>query len=184
MLKTNVAASIPEAPSPVSDTLVNVGSVVGSLFGIKGGSLSSGKKSLSKAAEAVLDFTYQVPEIRYDELTVTAIRGVDRTIRLAEIAMSAPNERLTGSGQITYVAGLPLRARPLSLDLKFGARGAIAGFLSTAGLLSSDKDDQGYTMLHQPIHFGGTLEHIDESQWRDLLVKAATQTPDRGKKGG
>jgi hypothetical protein len=39
-------------------------------------------------------------------------------------------------------------------------------------------------MLNHPIHFGGTLEHIDASQWHDLLAKAATQTPAGGKKGG
>ena len=98
--------------------------------------------------------------------------------------MSAPNERLTGSGQITYVKGLPLSAQPIGLELRFGARGSIAELLATAGLLSSEKDEQGYIMLREPIHFGGTLEQIDSSQWHDLLVKAATQEPVRGKKGG
>jgi hypothetical protein len=55
--------------------------------------------------------------------------------------------------------------------------------LSTAGLLSSRKDESGYTMLSQPIHFGGTLEKIDKSQWHDLLVKAATRKPESTKKG-
>ena len=184
LLKTSVAESIPEAPSHVSDALVNVGSVVGSLIGLRPNSIGSGKNPVSKAAEAVLNFTYQIAEIGYDQITVTAIRGADRTIRLSEITMNAPNERLTGSGEIGYVEGRSIRAQPLSVDVRFGASGKIAEFLSTAGLLSAEKDDQGFKMIHQPIHFGGTLEHIDESQWHDLLVKAATQTPDRGKKGG
>lgn len=184
LLKTTVAESIPEAPSRVSDALVGVGSVVGSLFGVKGTSLSSGKNPISKEAEAVLDFTYEIPEIRYDEMTVTAIRGADGAVRLDQIAITAANERLTGSGQIGGGKGLPLRAQPLSLELQLGARGAIAGFLSTAGLLAGDKDAQGFTMLRQSIHFGGTLEHINESQWHDLLVKAATQPPKHAKKGG
>jgi hypothetical protein len=54
--------------------------------------------------------------------------------------------------------------------------------LSTAGLLSADKDGLGYTRLIQPIHFGGTLEHIDRSQWHNLLVKAATPKPVEPKK--
>ena len=184
LLKTSVAESIPETPTPVSDALANVGSVFGTLLGIKRDPLSTGMNHLSKATEAVLNFTYQTPEIRYDQLTLTAIRGSDHTIRLAEIAMSAPNERLTGSGQITYAKGLPLRAQPIALELRFGARGRTAALLSTAGVLSSDKDEQGYMLLPQAIHFGGTLEQIDNSQWRDVLVRAATPKPDRGKKGG
>ena len=183
LLKTSVAESIPEAPSHVSDALVNVGSVVGSLIGLRPNSIGSGKNPVSKAAEAVLNFTYQIAEIGYDQITVTAIPGADRTIHLSEITMSAPNERLTGSGEIGYIEGRSIRAQPLSVDVRFGASGKIAEFLSTAGLLSAEKDDQGFKMIHQPIHFGGTLEHIDESQWHDLLVKAATQTPEPGKKG-
>ena len=70
------------------------------------------------------------------------------------------------------------------MDLKLGVRGVIAGYFSTAGLLSSDKDAEGYALLRQPIHFGGTLEQLDETQWREMLVKAATPTPEHGKKGG
>jgi len=184
LLKTSVAESIPEVSSPVSDALGTVGTLVGSLFGVKGDSIYSGKNPVSKTAEAVLDFTYQIAEIGYDQITVTAIRGSDRTIHLVEMAMNAPDERVTGSGQITYVKGLSLSARPLSVELQFGARGRIAELLKVAGLLSSHKDDLGYTMLNQPIHFGGTLEHIDASQWHDLLAKAATQMPAGGKKGG
>ena len=184
LLKTNVLESIPDAESPIPDALANVGSLFGTLLGIKRDPLSTGMKHLSKATEAVLSFTYQIPEIRYDQLTIAANRGTDRTLRLAEVAMSAPNERLAGSGQITYVKGLPLSAQPIGLELRFGARGSIAELLATAGLLSSEKDEQGYIMLREPIHFGGTLEQIDSSQWHDLLVKAATQEPVRGKKGG
>ncbi|MSU50479.1 MAG: hypothetical protein EXS37_15570 [Opitutus sp.] len=184
LLKINVAESIPDAPTPVTDALANVGSALGFLLGIKEGSLSNGKSRLSKETEAVLNFSYLAPEIRYDQLTFTALREADGPIRLSEIAMSGPNARLIGSGQITSVKGLPLRAQPLSLELRFGARGNIAPLLSTAGLLSSEKDEQGYTMMPQTIPFGGTLEQIDNRPWRDVLVKAALQKPERGKKGG
>jgi hypothetical protein len=68
------------------------------------------------------------------------------------------------------------------VDLQFWARGRVAKLLSTAGLLSADKDGLGYLKLSQPIHFGGTLEHIDRSQWHNLLVKAAAQNPGGPKK--
>lgn len=183
-LKTNVAESITEDPSKVPGALVAVSSAVGALLGVKGHSLYSGQNKLSKNTEAVLNFTSQVAEIGYDQATITAVRGADQTIRLVDLTMSGPSESLTGSGQIAYVKNLPLAARPLSLDLRLGARGGVAELLSTAGLLAVGKDSQGYSWLNQTIHFGGTLEQIDESQWHDLLVKAATPVPEGPKKGG
>ena len=38
--------------------------------------------------------------------------------------------------------------------------------------------------LNQPVHFGGTLQHLDESQWHDLLAKAAAPKPDAKEKDG
>jgi hypothetical protein len=175
MLKTDVDEAIPPEPkSPVSDALGAVGSAVGALFGVKD-TMGSGRKTVSPTAEAVIEFTNEMSEIGFDEITVTAIRGTDHTIRLVNIAMTAPDKRLTGSGQVTYVKGLSLRAQPLSVDLQLWARGRIAKLLSTAGLLSAQKDDLGYALLSEPIHLGGTLEHIDKSRWHELLVKAAAR---------
>ena len=96
--------------------------------------------------------------------------------------MTSPEERLTGTGEIGYVPGVPLRDRPLSVDLEFSARGDTADLLEKAGLLSQRKDDLGYVFLNQPVHFGGTLGHFDASQWHDLLAKAALRKPEEGKK--
>jgi hypothetical protein len=183
-LKTSVAAAITEAPSKVPDALVAVSSAVGAVLGIKGGSIYSGKNTISKNTEAVLNFSSQMAEIGFDQATITAIRGSDQTIRLVDIDISGLNDRLSGSGQITYVNGLPLAARPLSLDLQLGVRGGKAGLLSTAGLLAGDKDRQGYSLLNETIHLGGTLQQIDGSQWHDLLLRAATKVPEGAKKGG
>jgi hypothetical protein len=182
LLRANVAESLPEAPATVSDTLGTVGHAVGSVFGIRKESIGSAGSPLSKSADAVLNFTYQVSEIGCDEITVRATRGTDGTVRLADIEMTSPDEHLKGSGQITYVKGVPLFKQPLRLELEFGARGKVAELLSTAGLLSSRKDSLGYAMLNEPILFGGTLEYIDESRWYELLVKAATRKPSGGKK--
>src|ERR1017187_5405429 len=182
LLRANVAESLPEAPATVSDTLGTVGHAVGSVFGIRKESIGSAGSPLSKSADAVLNFTYQVSEIGCDEITVRATRGTDGTVRLADIEMTSPDEHLKGSGQITYVKGVPLFKQPLRLELEFGARGKVAELLSTAGLPSSRKDSLGYAMLNEPILFGGTLEYIDESRWYELLVKAATRKPSGGKK--
>ena len=184
LLKTNVADAIPQVDSPVSDAVGSVGSLVGKFIGLKGDSLGSGKNPVSKEAEAVLEFTNQVSEIGYDQMTLTAVRSPDHVIHLLEMTMTATDMRLTGSGEIAYVEGRPLRALPLSLNLEFGARGKLAELLATAGLISTHKDALGYAILSQAIHFGGTPEQVDESQWHDFLARAAARKPEAGKKGG
>ena len=37
-------------------------------------------------------------------------------------------------------------------------------------------------MLGPTLHFGGTLNRIDASQWNELLIKAAAPKPDAAKK--
>lgn len=183
LLTTDVADAIPEAAEPVADSLDTVGNFVGSvLLGIKGHSIDPSKNKVSKQAEAVLNFTNQVSEIGYDKVTVTAERGPDRTIRLVNLEMVAPDEHLKGTGQITYSKGLPVSQEPLSLRLQLGVKDVAAKLLSTVGLLSPDKDELGYPLLNQPVVFGGSLVHIDDKQWHDLLAKAATQKPPAGKK--
>jgi hypothetical protein len=183
LLKTDVDEAMPpEINTPVGDTLGRLGTGVGRFFGADD-SNSYGKKTVNPATEAVLRLINDISEIGYDQLTLTAIRGPDGAIRLEDIAMTAGDERLTGSGQISFAKDLSLRARPLSVDLQFWGRNRISKRLAKIGLLSAQKDDAGYTLLNQPVHFGGTLEHIDNSQWHKLLVKAATPPPEVPKKG-
>ncbi len=173
LLKTDVADAIPQQETPMLDMLDTVGSAMGRLIGHKNGSFSSGENPLSKPAAAVLDFTYQVAEIAYDSIAVTAVRGADRNLRLADIELSALNEHLTGSGLIADFEGRPLRARPFIMDLRMGFSGPISKKLATAGLLSSERDVKGFALLRRPIHFGGTLEKMDISDWHEFLAKAA-----------
>jgi hypothetical protein len=185
LLGADVADSLPEAPSSaVSDTLGTVGYAVGAVVGAKRNVLDSGKTTLGKTTEAVLDLTYQVSEIGYDRVSITAVRGSDGAIRLSAMEMVSPEVRLSGTGTIAGARGLSLADRPLGADLQLGAQGKTAELLSKAGLLSPRKDELGYTLLDQPLHFGGTLAHIDAGQWSDLLVKAATRKDAGGKKGG
>jgi hypothetical protein len=184
LLTTNVADAVPEAAEPIADSLDGVGNFVGSvLLGIKGHSIDPSKNKVSKAAEAMLNFTNQVSEIGFDKVTVTAVRGADRTIRLTGLEMIAPDAHLKGTGQITYAKGMAVSQEPLSLDLRLGVKDVGAKLLSSVGLLSPDKDALGYPLLSQPVHFGGSLVHIDDKEWHDLLAKAAAQkAPDAGKK--
>jgi hypothetical protein len=183
LLTTNVADAVPEAAEPVSDSLDTVGNFVGNvLLGIKGHSIDPSKNKVNKREEAVLNFTNQVAEIEYDKVAVTAVRGPDRTIRLVSLEMTAPDEHLRGTGQITYARGLPFSQEPLSVELSLGVRDVAAKLLSSVGLLSPDKDELGYPLLNQPIRFAGSLAHIDDKAWHDLLAKAMAQKPADGAK--
>ena len=184
LLKTSVAETIPQPSAPGSDALDSAGAVVGSIFGIKRNAIKSRENHVSKNTEAVLDFTYLIAEIGYDQLNITAVQGPDQTIHVREIAMTGREVRATGSGQIDYVQGWSFPVEPLSVELQLGVRGKLTGLLATAGLLSDRKDEQGYTLLNQTVHLGGTMQHIDGSQWHDLLAKAAAPKPDAKEKDG
>jgi hypothetical protein len=173
LLKVNVAEAMPDAPTPGSDAAAKVGSTVGWLFGVNRDAFNT-ENHLNKQTEAVLNFTYETAELPYDKITVTAIREADQSIRLKDIFISSANVRLTGSGKVAFVEGQPFNARPLNLDLQLSVRGTPADRLRIAGLIGADKNADGFTALPQSIHFGGTLQQPDRSEWRDVLVKAAT----------
>jgi len=177
LLKTNIADAIPEVSTPVADTLGTVGSVVGSFLGRETDPSKVRENPISKTAQAVLDFIDQVSEFGCDQMSATITQGPDRVMRLTDLTVIAADEHLTGSGQIAFAPGKPLAAQALRLDLQFGAKGQPAKLLTTAALLSAQKDPLGYALLNQPIHFGGTLAQIDDRQWRDLLAKAAVPPP-------
>jgi len=188
LLKTDVAGAIPPPPDSgaVADALGSVGSAVGKFFGSdrRARGPGSGLVKLGKNTQAVLDFSYAIAEFSYDQLTLTAIREADGSIRLEDLALTAAEVDLTGSGSLGHKDGLALRAQPLTLDLQLGARNAMATLLTTGGLLSSHKDSLGYTLMEEPIHLSGTLAHIDDSQWRAALAEAAKPKPDAGAKSG
>ncbi len=173
LLQAKVANSITEAPTPVKDALGTVGSVFGTLMKTKSNILQTEKNPLGKNTEAILNFTYATAEFRYEHLAFTAIRAADGSLLLVDVVLSAPNERVTGSGQVAAAKICSFGERPLSLDLQFGFRGHPAELLTEAGVLSTQKDADGYTLLNQRVHFGGTATQLDSTEWRELLVKAA-----------
>ena len=146
-LNTSIADSIPEAPAPVADTLGTVGSAVGSIFGIK--SDLGARNPVSKTAEAVIQFTNNVSEVGFDSAKLVVRRGADRTIHISDLALAGPDERLTGSGSIAASPGLGLRDQALSLDLQLWVRGKMAELLSTAGLVSTSKDADGFEKVRK-----------------------------------
>ena len=83
-----------------------------------------------------------------------------------------PVRDATGTGRITFGENVPIRDQALSVDLELGVRGRVVKFMDLVGLLGDTQDDLGYTRLYQPVHLGGTLANIDQSQWKEMLVQA------------
>jgi hypothetical protein len=50
-------------------------------------------------------------------------------------------------------------------------------------LLSTEQDGAGFTLLNQPLVFGGTMAHIDNRAWHELLVKSAERRSATAKPG-
>jgi hypothetical protein len=157
-LRTDIVDSIRQAPSKLIDAL----DTVTALFGKKSENIGT----------ALLDSAKELSDIHYDQMSLSAERGADLDVRITEITLIAPEERLTGSGLISYVDGTPLRDQPLSVDLEMGVRGQLGRFLDLVGMLKDGQDALGYTPLYQAIHLGGTLRNVDQSQWRDMLIQA------------
>lgn len=176
LLKTNLGGVNPEAESAVANALSGTVSGVGRLFSVDK-RRNSGDRSLSKTAQAVLNFSYDVAELGYSQARVTAVREADRTWRLTDIAVTTRDLVLTGTGRLGAVPDLPLEEQPLEAELQVGLRGPLAARLADTGLLSARKDGEGYTLLVSPVRFGGTTKRLDVKGWHDLLFDAACATP-------
>ncbi len=163
-LHADVVDQIRQAPSKLVDAL----DTVSSLFG----------KKADKIGQALVESANGISEIHYDQMTLSAERGPDLDLRLTAINMIAPEARITGSGRIKHAAGVALQDQPLAVDLELGVRGGLGKVLDVIGLATDDRDALGYARLSQPIHLGGTLRSVDQSQWREMLVQASL------KKGG
>ena len=182
LLKVDVADAVPEASTPVTDTLGDVSSAVGSIFGIHKGFDRIDRNKVSPAADAVINFTYEIAEVGYDRLTITATGGTDRGLHLSDIEMDCPDERLRGSGDIAYGNGAALSKRPLSMDLVLSVKGHPAELLSKAAILVPKKDDAGFRDVTVHVLLGGTLERVDTGPWHDALAKVVAANPLQKKK--
>lgn len=182
LLKTNVADALPMPSTPGSDVLGAVGDVVGPIFGRKSGTVGHRQIKLRKNTEAILNFSYDMAEFRYERLKLRATRGTDRILDIEQFDMSSPDLKIVGTGKIVPENEGPLQNQPLSLDLSFSVAGRGADFLIEGGLVPGPKDDKGFVSFPKPLHFGGTLLKFDKTEWHDVLAKAANANPEEKKK--
>ena len=179
-LKTNLGGVNPEAESAVANALSGTVSGVGRLFSVDK-RRTSGDRALSMRSQSVLNFSYDVAELGYSQARVTAIREPDGSWRLHDISMITPELVLSGTGRISAAPSLTLAEQPLETELQIGLRGALAARLAETGLLSTQKDAEGFTALCASVHFRGMLKRLDDRDWHDLLFNAA-RAPEPEKK--
>jgi len=181
LFKTDVADTLPQVATPAADALGTVGSAVGSIFGIKRGSWESNRNPLSPNAEAVIDFTNHVAEIGYDALTATAVREPGGPYRITSLDLVAPDEHVTGTGEVGWIEGRPFAAQPIRLELRFATHGRLADLLVKGGLRLEPAAGQGFRTLSDPVPFTGLAGHIDGRAWHDLLARAADRPAEKKK---
>jgi hypothetical protein len=182
VLATEIASSIPKREAKSNETLGRIGESLGDLFKQRRNEdkIVVIPSAISLEAEQVLNVSYVLREFAYSTLAITAFRTVDGTIHLNDIAIEADSLRLSGTGQIAGSGASRLMARPLRLDLKLGLERGVAEGVIGSGLLSGETDAKGYVRLAEPVRLGGTLEAIDDSEWREQLLRAALRTPEPG----
>jgi len=164
-LRAEVVDDIKQAPSRLSKAVDSVTS----LFGKS----EAAQSYIDKQGRVVVKITEAFKEIRYDQLRIRAQRDEGLSLHLAEFSLISPEIRLAGNGQITHQDGVVIGAQPLDLTINVRARGQLAELMNEVGLLNGREDDLGYTGLTSAVVLGGSLDDIDETQWKELLIKAA-----------
>lgn len=175
-LQADVADALKQSPALLKSAIDSVGS----LFGLRGDKAADAKGLIDKQGQVVVALADRLKEIPYDQISLTVHRGADLNIVCPDFALIAPEVRLNGSGTIAYRPGLQIVDQPLSFDGQLGARGRIADLLGGLGLLTTQKDDLGYTLMTDPIHLGGTVAAVDQSAWRETLIKSAVHKAANG----
>ncbi len=145
-------------------------SVLGSIFG---------SEKITKTAEKVAGQAYFVDqlaqslaEFNYDLLSVHLTRGELLDMSLEDISLVSPEIRLTGRGDVSYVAGKSLLEQPLNASLSFAARGKTEQLLDKLNALDGNKDELGYARTKAPVTLAGTLAKPDPTAFFTRIATA------------
>ena len=149
---------------------VKAAAIAGSLFGALTGNQTVSK--YSNRASAASNVAQQLSSIPFDQLSLIVGRDDKNNLGIKDLSLISTLLHLTGSGQITYMPGVPLMQQPLLVNLQLGAKGELADDLRTLKLIESAPDAQGYAPLSEPITLDGSLQSIGTSQLNKLLDRA------------
>ena len=121
------------------------------------------------------DIAKALSEIPFDQLSVTATRDATLNLQLTDFTLISPEVRIGGGGEIRHVAGVPVLAQPLTVQLNLGARGKLGDLIKRAGLLEARQDNLGYAAFAVPLHIAGTLGNPDTNDIRTALLNSALE---------
>jgi hypothetical protein len=153
-----------------AETVATVAALAG-LFGSLSGSEATVKKAEQVRAAAVV--AKQLSAIAFTQLNVVVGRDDQNNLALKDLALTSPQIRLTGTGQISHQSGVPLVQQPLLLALKLGARPPLSSSLSTLKLVDETATDaQGFAYLLDAVVLDGSLQAIGTSQLERLMNRA------------
>lgn len=157
-----------------SSTVDNVGKAarIAGLIGTMTGSSSTVK--YAERGRAAADITKQLGAIKFDELNMIVGRDDKHNLAIKDLSLISPIIRLVGSGQITYVPGVPLMQQPLLVNLQLGAKDQLAADLQSLKLIGNKQDKQGYAFLAEDVKLDGSLQQIGTKQLSDLISRALT----------
>ncbi|OIR04384.1 putative assembly protein [mine drainage metagenome] len=145
-------------------TAVNVVSTLVGLFGAARG---------SQGTVAVADLAQKLNELPFDTFTLHAERGADLNLKVTKLEFLSPDTRVTGSGQITYQAGVPIQNQQMSFTLQLAAKDQMAYLMNRANLLSGQTDDKGYNTMSSTFTLSGTPVKPNSSDLWSIIGKAA-----------
>ncbi len=145
-------------------------SVLGSIFGSEKATRTAEK--VAGQAYFVDQLAQGIGEFNYDLLSVRLSRDELLSINLEDISLVSPEIRLTGRGEVAYVAGTPLLAQPLNASLSFAARGKTEQLLDKLNALDGTKDELGYARTKAAVTLDGTLAKPDPTGFFTRLAAA------------
>lgn len=167
-LPVNVG-NLVENTSRLSGLLASAGSVIGGLTGRKEA------VDVANKAQAVGELAQSIAAIRYDQLSVVLTRDTALSTELKEFSLISPELRLTGSGRAVHRPGTTLAEDELEMEFQLRARGRQRDLLGYLGALDPQPDDLGYAATTLPLKIGGTVGHIDATEFSNRLVTLALE---------
>ncbi|HWA28799.1 MAG TPA: AsmA-like C-terminal region-containing protein [Lacunisphaera sp.] len=138
-------------------------SVLGSLLGSEKAAKTAEK--VAGLAYFVDQFAQSVGEFNYDLLSVRMARDELLNMTLEDVSLVSPEIRLSGRGDVSYVAGQKLLEQPLKATLNLGVRGKVEQILGKIRQLDGTKDELGYSRAKEPVVIEGTLAKPDPGSY-------------------
>ncbi len=127
----------------------------------------------SDTTVAVAELASALNELPFDQFTLKVERAASLDFKVTAMEFLSPTARVTGTGSVTYQAGVPIESQPLRFDLQLAGKDNLAFLLNRAGVLGTTQDAQGYYLMSSPISLGGTAAKPDSSALWRMIGQAA-----------